>query len=165
MAATPRRTRWTVLLPGTLAAVLAAGCGANPNPEPDPNIVEMGYGTRHTRDVTGAVGSVDGRQLRNVRAARVEELMIGRLAGVSVTRSGSGGYTVRVRGAGGFTDGGEPLYVVDGVPISMARPGHALDGINPADVQRIDVLKDAGSAAIYGTRAANGVILITTRRQ
>ena len=59
---------------------------------------------------------------------------------------------------------GEPLYVIDGTPVQSFRPGHALDGINPQDVARIDVLKDAGSAAIYGTRAANGVIVITTRR-
>jgi TonB-dependent starch-binding outer membrane protein SusC len=164
MAATARRTRWSTLLYGSLAALLA-GCGANPQPAPDPDVVELGYGTRHTRDLTGAVGSVSSRRMGNVRVARVEEMMQGRIAGVSVTRNGSGGYAVRVRGAGGFVHDGEPLFVLDGVPINSFRPGHALDGINPADVERIDVLKDAGSAAIYGTRAANGVVLITTRRQ
>lgn len=164
MAATARTPRWSMLLYGGLAALLA-GCGANPHPEPDPNVVETGYGSRHTRDLTGAVGSVSSRRMGNARFSRVEEMMQGRIAGVSVTRTGSGGYAVRVRGAGGFLSNGEPLFVLDGVPINSFRPGHALDGINPADVERIDVLKDAGSAAIYGTRAANGVILITTRRQ
>lgn len=162
------RLRWTTLLYGGVAALLATGCGLNrggePLPEPDPDMVEMGYGTRHTRDVTGAVSSVSNRELRNVRVTRVEEMMLGRLPGVSVSRNGSGGYAVRVRGAAGFANDGEPLFVLDGVPINSLRPGHALDGINPADVLRIDVLKDAGSAAIYGTRAANGVVLITTRR-
>jgi TonB-dependent SusC/RagA subfamily outer membrane receptor len=171
MARTGHRVRWTTLVCGGVAALLAAGCGANPRaddlplPEPDPDAVEMGYGTLPARQVTGAVGSVSQRQLHNVRVARVEELMQGRLPGVSVTRTGSGGYSVRVRGGSGFSNDGEPLFVLDGVPINSMRPGHALDGINPADVLRIDVLKDAGSAAIYGTRAANGVILITTRRQ
>lgn len=168
MARTGHRVRWATLLYGGVAALLAAGCGANRGaglPEPDPNMVETGYGAQHTRDVTGAVGSVSHRQLRNVRVTRVEEMMQGRLPGVVVTRTGSGGYSVRIRGGGGFTNDGEPLFVLDGVPLNSLRPGHALDGINPADVERIDVLKDAGSAAIYGTRAANGVILITTRRQ
>ncbi|HEV3052335.1 MAG TPA: TonB-dependent receptor plug domain-containing protein [Longimicrobium sp.] len=164
MAATARTFRWSTLLYGGLAALLAA-CGGNPPPAPDPNVAEIGYGTRHTRDMTGAVGSVSSRRMGNLRFARVEEMMQGRIAGVTVTRNGSGGYAVRVRGAGGFQHDGEPLFVLDGVPINSSRPGHALDGINPADVERIDVLKDAGSAAIYGTRGANGVILITTRRQ
>jgi TonB-dependent SusC/RagA subfamily outer membrane receptor len=163
MAATARRARWSTLLYGGLAALLAA-CGGNPPPAPDPDVVELGYGSRHTRDVTGAVGSVSSRRMGNVRVSRVEEMMQGRIAGVTVTRNGTGGYAVRVRGAGGFLHDGEPLFVLDGVPLTASRPGHALDGINPADVERIDVLKDAGSAAIYGTRGANGVILITTRR-
>jgi TonB-dependent SusC/RagA subfamily outer membrane receptor len=71
---------------------------------------------------------------------------------------------VRVRGGGGVLGDGEPLFVVDGVPLRALGPGGALDGIVPEDVARIDVLKDAASAAIYGSRGANGVILITTRR-
>lgn len=164
MTSTAHRPRWTTLVYAGLA-VLAAACGGNPAPAADPDAVEMGYGTRHRRDVTGAVGSIHSGQIGHQRAARVEELMMGRLAGVAVTRTAGGGYAVRVRGAGSFGNDGEPLFVLDGVPINSFRPGHALDGINPADVERIDVLKDAGSAAIYGTRAANGVILITTRRQ
>jgi TonB-dependent SusC/RagA subfamily outer membrane receptor len=75
-----------------------------------------------------------------------------------------GGYSIRIRGASSFYGGGEPLFVIDGVPMLSTRPGHELDGINPSDIERIDVLKDAGSAAVYGSRATNGVILITTRR-
>ncbi len=71
---------------------------------------------------------------------------------------------MRKRGASSVNRGGEPLFVIDGVPLLSNRPGHELDGINPSDIERIDVLKDAGSAAVYGSRGANGVILITTRR-
>ena len=162
-----------------LAALLAAGCGANPSGErPAPeeeraegeeaeaeDSVAVGYGSQPARRVTGAVGSVSREQIDRTRVSRVEELFQGRLAGVVVTRTADGGYSVRIRGAGGLVTSGEPLYVVDGTPMASIRPGHTLDGINPADVQRIDVLKDAASASIYGSRAANGVILITTRRQ
>jgi TonB-dependent SusC/RagA subfamily outer membrane receptor len=112
--------------------------------------------------VTGSVSSVSGERLaRNTRAVRVEELLQGRVAGVQVIRLANGGYRVRIRGAAGE---GEPLFVVDGMPVHALYPGAALNGINPADVVRIDVLKDAGSTAIYGSRGAHGVILITTRR-
>lgn len=166
MASTAHRLRWTPIVYGGLAALLAAGCGGNPpgeSPAPEEERAETGYGSQPPRDITGAVGSVSGATVRNQRVGRVEELFQGRLAGVTVTRQGSG-YSVRVRGAGSFFGDGEPLYVIDGTPVISGPAGRALDGINPADVERIDVLKDAGSAAIYGTRAANGVILITTRR-
>jgi TonB-dependent SusC/RagA subfamily outer membrane receptor len=130
----------------------------------EPDEVEVGYGTQRARDITGSVASVSGDALRGNRVSRVEEMFQGRMAGVSVTRTPGGGYSVRIRGASNFTGGGDPLFVLDGVPLLGTRPGHELDGINPSDIARIDVLKDAGSAAIYGSRAANGVILITTRR-
>ena len=156
-----------------LAALLAAACGGNPSgdqPAPEEgeaaeDSVAVGYGTQRADRVTGAVGSMSEEQINRSRASRVEELFQGRLAGVVVTRTPDGGYMVRIRGAGGFTTDGEPLFVVDGTPLMVMRPGHTLDGINPADVARIDVLKDAASASIYGSRAANGVILITTRRK
>jgi TonB-dependent SusC/RagA subfamily outer membrane receptor len=147
-------------------ALVAAGCGANPgtgSPAPEAP-VEVGYGTQDRRDLTGAVSSVDAERGSQMRFTRVEEMFQGRLPGVQVSRDASGGYSVRIRGTGSLMMSGEPLYVIDGVPVRQAAPGHALDGINPADVARIDVLKDAGSAAIYGSQAANGVILITTRR-
>ena len=92
MAATTHRLRWTPLLYGGLASLLAAGCSANRGaaPAPEPDVVETGYGTQAPRDVTGAVGSVSGEQLRSQRVGRVEELFQGRLAGVTVTRTGSG---------------------------------------------------------------------------
>lgn len=157
-----------------LAALLGAACGGNasgeqPSPEEGQaaaeDSVSVGYGTQRADRVTGSVASMSEEQINRSRASRVEELFQGRLAGVVVTRTPDGGYMVRIRGAGGFTTDGEPLFVVDGTPLTVMRPGHTLDGINPADVARIDVLKDAASASIYGSRGANGVILITTRRR
>lgn len=159
--------RRSALLHAGLAALLTAGCAGNaPAPEPGPEAadqVEVGYGTQRAEDVTGSVSSLSGERLRSNRASRVEEMIQGRMAGVVVTRVAGGGYSIRIRGASSLA-GGEPLFVLDGVPLLSTRPGHELDGINPSDIERIDVLKDAGSAAVYGSRAANGVILITTRR-
>ncbi|HEX2211641.1 MAG TPA: TonB-dependent receptor plug domain-containing protein [Longimicrobium sp.] len=164
MARTRPSVRRAALLPAGIALLLAAACGPPVNTGPQPERVEIGYGTQDPRDVTGAVSSLSGERLRSHRASRVEEMFQGRMAGVVVTRMPGGGYSVRIRGASNVIGNGEPLFVIDGVPLLSTRPGHELDGINPADVERIDVLKDAGSAAIYGSRAANGVILITTRR-
>jgi TonB-dependent SusC/RagA subfamily outer membrane receptor len=148
-----------------LAALLLAGCGSKAPPQaaPDPDAVEVGYGTRPREGLTGAVGSVSTGQLDRRRVNRVEELIQGRVAGVQVNRLPGGGYSVRIRGAATIMGDGEPLYVIDGVPV-RSRGGSVLDGIPPADVARIDVLKDGASAAIYGVQGANGVILITTRR-
>ncbi|HEU4884933.1 MAG TPA: TonB-dependent receptor plug domain-containing protein [Longimicrobium sp.] len=158
--------RHSSLLHAGLAALLTAGCAGNPPAQsPGGEEVEVGYGSQRAQDITGSVASLSGERLRSHRASRVEEMFQGRMAGVAVTRLPGGGYSVRIRGAANFqADGGAPLFVLDGVPLLGVRAGHELDGINPADVQRIDVLKDAGSAAIYGSRGANGVILITTRR-
>jgi TonB-dependent SusC/RagA subfamily outer membrane receptor len=167
MAATGHRFSWsTTLLAGFAVVLSAAGCAANrAGTDPEPEQVPIGYGTQDARYLTGAVASVDAERTEQPRVARVEEMLQGRLAGVQVTRTGNGGYSVRVRGGATLLGDGEPLFVIDGVPLHNVLPGHALSGINPADVARIDVLKDAGSAAIYGSKAANGVILITTRRQ
>lgn len=94
--------------------------------------------------------------------ASPEELLAGRFPGVNVLRV-PGGIAVRIRGESTFNGEREPLYVVDGMSIE-AGPGGALQGINPGDIERIEVLKDIGSTAQYGSRGANGVILITTKR-
>jgi TonB-dependent SusC/RagA subfamily outer membrane receptor len=92
----------------------------------------------------------------------VEELFVGRFPGVTVTRV-PGGIAVRIREGSTIMGSGEPLFVIDGQAIEAA-PGGALVGINPADIQKIEVLKDIGSTAQYGVRGANGVILITTKK-
>jgi TonB-dependent SusC/RagA subfamily outer membrane receptor len=153
----------TRTLIATAAALLLAACAGNAPPENEPEAVQVGYGTQTQREITGSVGSVQPDE-RQARATRVEEMIRGRVPGVDVTRRADGSYSIRIRGAGGFSAGdGEPLFVIDGVPVSTLYPGTALAGIDPSTVSRIDVLKDAGSAAIYGSRGMNGVILITTR--
>ena len=94
---------------------------------------------------------------------RIEDLLAGRISGVMVDRSGYGTLSLRIRGIGSFRNS-EPLFVVDGVALPTSAPLRSLlAGINPNEVMRIDVLKDASSAAIYGSRGGNGVLLITLR--
>ena len=100
-----------------------------------------------------------------MRVARVEEMLLGRVAGVQVVRTADGDFTVRVRGAHSFNGNDEPLLVVDGMQIPARGLRRALSGIAPQDVARIEVLKDAGATAAYGSLGANGVIVITTKRR
>jgi TonB-dependent SusC/RagA subfamily outer membrane receptor len=172
MAATRTPIRRNPLLHAALAALVAAGCAANPSAEapapesaPEADRVEMGYGTLNMRTVTSAVGRVETNRPGDVRVGSVEELIQGRVAGVQVVRSPTGGFSVRIRGHSTITGSGEPLYVLDGTPLVSMVPGTALNGINPSDVTSIVVLKDAAAAAIYGSQASNGVILISTRRR
>ncbi len=125
-------------------------------------VVVVGYGTQKRADLTGSVGSVSSRQLQERPQTNLEQELAGKIAGVNVsTNSGEpGGDTrIRIRGYSSINTSTDPLYVVDG--IVWTAGGNA---INPNDVATIDVLKDASSTAIYGTRGANGVILITTKR-
>lgn len=128
---------------------------------PGVSYVSVGYGTVPERDVTGAVGSMVVDRHQASRYAHVEEMIAGRIPGVDVARSASG-YSVRIRGMRSLYGNSEPLFVIDGIPLRSGPDG--MLGISPLDVDRIDVLKDAGSTAIYGVRGANGVIVITTRR-
>ena len=151
-----------------LAAVIGcAGSGAQrlETPVPDDE-VSVGYGTQLKRNTTGAVSSVTPTDA-DARFARVEEMLLARVPGLEVVRLASGSYTLRVRGPSGLRHSladDEPLLVIDGVPAPFGSLGSTLAGIAPYDVARIDVLKDAGSTAIYGVRGANGVIIITTKR-
>jgi TonB-linked SusC/RagA family outer membrane protein len=122
-------------------------------------VVVTGYTTDNRRETTGAVSTVKTRALTAVPSGNVEQQLQGRVAGVTVVTNGQPGTTsqVRVRGFGAF-GGNAPLYVVDGVPVG------GIDFINPDDVESTTVLKDAAAASIYGARAANGVIILTTRK-
>lgn len=122
-------------------------------------VVVIGYGTQRKKVVTGAIASLDAEDITSTPVLRVDQAMQGRSAGVQVTSlSGQPGEepTVRIRGIGSTKDA-NPLYIVDGLPVL------GIDYLNPGDIESIDVLKDAASAAIYGSRAANGVVLITTK--
>ncbi|WP_343701290.1 TonB-dependent receptor [Chitinophaga sp.] len=123
-------------------------------------VVVVGYGTQRKRDLTGSIGSVKGEEITKQPVNTATQGIQGKLAGVQIISSGAPGSQpqVRVRGTGSMLAGAEPLYVVDGVLTNDIR------NINTADIVTMDVLKDASSAAIYGVRAANGVIIITTKR-
>ncbi|GAB4480434.1 MAG: TonB-dependent receptor [Thermoflexibacter sp.] len=123
-------------------------------------IIVTGYGSQSKRDVTGAVATIDSKQLLSVPAANVAQAMQGRIAGVNVSNDNSpgGGVMVRVRGFGTIGDN-SPLYVIDGVPTK----GN-LNTLNLNDIENMQVLKDASAASIYGARAGNGVVIITTKK-
>lgn len=126
------------------------------------DVVVVGYGEQEQQDVTGSVSSVSSEQINEVPVSDAASALQGRAAGVRVTRSGSqpgDGVNVRVRGRRSLTASNDPLYVVDGVPFS----GNISD-INPQNIESMEVLKDASATAIYGSRGANGVVLITTER-
>lgn len=126
--------------------------------------VRAGYDDYSRKLTTGAVGAmVVADDWRRPPVNGIEDLLAGRISGVMVDRSGYGSLSIRIRGIGSFRNS-EPLFVVDGVALPANVPLRGLlSGINPNEVMRIDVLKDATSAAIYGSRAANGVVLITLR--
>ena len=132
-------------------------------PAPADDSVATGYGTQQRDQVGGAVQTITGDELANMRVKRVEELLAGRVAGVRVIPTANGGFTIRIRGTGSLTEETEPLYVVDGMAVQV-NPGQGLNWLNPADIARIDVLKDPAETSMYGVRGANGVIVITTKR-
>ncbi len=143
------------------------------------NRVQTGFTSIDKRDLIGSVTSVTADVLAQQPATSIDQMLQGRAAGVQVvTNSGDpgSGVDIRIRGAGSVSSGNDPLYIVDGIPIistpydntnsaatSVARINPIAD-INPEDIERIDILKDANASAIYGARAANGVIIITTKR-
>ena len=125
-------------------------------------VVVVGYGTQLKREVTGAVQTVDAQELQDLPVAQVTQKLQGRLAGVQInqtTGKPGQGMSVRIRGQLSVSGGSDPLYVVDGFPITGD-----IGSINPDEIQEISVLKDAASTALYGSRAANGVVLITTKK-
>ena len=128
------------------------------------DVVVVGYGTRKKSDLTGAVATVSADNLKERAVVNFAEAMAGQLAGVQVQQvngaPGGEGLAIRVRGTGSITQSNSPLYVVDGYPME----GGAFRLINPSDIESIQVLKDASSTAIYGSRGANGVVIITTKK-
>ncbi|RYZ27008.1 MAG: SusC/RagA family TonB-linked outer membrane protein, partial [Sphingobacteriales bacterium] len=128
------------------------------------DVVVVGYGTRKKSDLTGAVASISASNLKERAVVNFGEAIAGQMAGVQVQQitgaPGGEGLSIRVRGTGSITQSSSPLYVVDGYPME----GGAFNLINPSDIESIQVLKDASSTAIYGSRGANGVVIITTKR-
>ena len=142
-----------------LSDVLKLEINLEPKVENVGEVVVVGYATAKRKELTGSIGSVTGATLAKQPVLTASQALQGKLAGVQITASGAPGSapTVRIRGTGSVIGGAEPLYVVDGVITDDIR------NINNADILSVDVLKDASSTAIYGVRASNGVILITTK--
>jgi TonB-dependent starch-binding outer membrane protein SusC len=132
-------------------------------------VVVVGYGTQRSQDVTGAVATIDQRAIKEMPVSAIDQKMVGQVAGVQIRQlSGApgGGTSIRIRGSGSLGAGNEPLYVVDGMPYSagLNQNMNPLVFINPNNIESITILKDASSTAIYGSRGANGVIMVTTKK-
>ena len=131
-------------------------------------VVVVGYGVMKRSDLTGSVSSIDEKAIKQGVNTNIEQAMQGRIAGVAVTQNSGapgGGISVQIRGINSL-NGNEPLYVIDGIAVSGQTDGNssALSSLNPSDIVSLEVLKDASATAIYGSRASNGVVLITTKR-
>jgi TonB-linked SusC/RagA family outer membrane protein len=148
-------------------------------------IVVVGYGTQRKSDLTAAISSVGGEKLRNSVTTSIDQALQGRVSGVQVTQNSGqpgGAVSIRIRGTTSLTQSSEPLYVIDGVQVGggaqaiagfdwaggsggqQTAASNPMASLNPADIESFEVLKDAAATAIYGSRAANGVIIITTKR-
>ncbi|MBK0369100.1 SusC/RagA family TonB-linked outer membrane protein [Flavobacterium agrisoli] len=159
-----------------------------PNAEDLKDVVVIGYGTQKRKDVNSAISSISSKDMENLKMASFDQMMQGKAAGVVInSNSGEPGsnVSVRIRGVSSLTGTNEPLYVIDGVPISGDARNSSTSGrnasgnsnfsnagnitlsplslINPNDIESIDILKDASATAIYGSRGANGVIIVTTK--
>ncbi len=132
-------------------------------------VVVVGYGTQRSQDVTGSVATVDQKAIKDLPVSTIDQKMIGQIAGVQIQQlSGApgAGSSIKIRGSGSLSAGNEPLYVVDGMPYSagLNQIINPLLLINPNNIESVTILKDASSTAIYGSRGANGVIMITTKK-
>ncbi|WP_298790135.1 SusC/RagA family TonB-linked outer membrane protein [uncultured Allomuricauda sp.] len=141
-------------------------------------VVVIGYGTQRKEQISGSVASIDVDEITKIPQVSIDQLIQGRAAGVAITQNSGrpgGAVSVRIRGVGSVNASSEPLYIIDGVPVSgdannisgsgrsVANSSGPLSSLNPNDIQSIDILKDASATAIYGSRASNGVVIITTK--
>lgn len=132
-------------------------------------VVAIGYGSMKRSDLTGSVVSVSAKSIEESMASTIDQALQGRAAGLQMTQNSGvpgGGTSIQIRGVNSLNSTNEPIYVVDGVIISGetgSNTSNAIAGINPADIESIEILKDASATAIYGAQAANGVILITMK--
>ena len=152
--------------PAAALALLLVGCHSSQSGpalrSPSPTTVQVGYGTQEKRDVTTAVSSARGEKMRSNSPRTVADMLVGRFPGVEVRQLPNGTASIRIRGSRSFRSSEEPLIVVDGIPQNSG--GQVLMDLSPRDVESIEVLKDAAATSVFGSRGANGVILISTRR-
>jgi TonB-linked SusC/RagA family outer membrane protein len=165
----------------TVSNAQAQTFSLDPDTEMLEDLVVIGYGTSRKSDITGSVSSIGEKDFNKGANVSAEQLIAGKVSGVQIVQSSGepgGGINVNIRGMGSLNAGNSPLYVVDGFPIDnsstvsgtganftgMRQARNPLNSINPNDIASIEVLKDASATAIYGSRGANGVVLITTKR-
>lgn len=134
-------------------------------------VVAVGYGTQRKKDLTGSVASISSKELKNLPIVSVESAMQGKMPGVLIQQSSGqpgAGIVMRIRGSSSIAGGNNPLFVIDGIPQFNAdvnaNSTNGLAALNPNDVESIEILKDASATAIYGSRAANGVVMVTTKK-
>ena len=133
-------------------------------------VVVVAYGTRRKSDLTGSVTSISAKDFQKGNIGSSEQLLQGKVAGLQITSGGGsagGGSKIRIRGGASLNSSNDPLIVIDGVPVEgngVAGSANLLNTINPNDIESISVLKDASAAALYGARASNGVLIITTKK-
>lgn len=141
-------------------------CASKPDgpklPTPSPTAVDVGYGSREGRDVTTAAAGATGEKMMASSPRTVSDMLVGRFPGVEVRQLPNGGTSIRIRGSRSIKGSSEPLLVLDGTP--QHNGNQSLQDLDPHDIKSIEVLKDAAAAAVYGSRGANGVILISTKR-
>lgn len=134
------------------------------------DIVVVAYGTRRKSDLTGSVASVGVKDFQKGNINSTEQLLVGKVAGLEVTTGGGaagGGSRIRIRGGASLNASNDPLIVIDGIPVDgngISGSGNLLSTINPDDIESISVLKDASATALYGSRASNGVLIVTTKK-
>jgi TonB-linked SusC/RagA family outer membrane protein len=170
--------RFTITVPGSNSVLVFSSTGftaretvvgsrtvidlkLNPTSSSLDEVVVIGYGTQRKRDVTGAISSISSKQIQERSPTNVSDAIQGQVPGVVVSQESGrpgAGNAIRIRGMGTIEAGADPLFVVDGAQ------GVNIDGINPADIESIEILRDAASAAIYGSRGGNGVVIITTKK-
>lgn len=129
-------------------------------------VVVVAYGTQKARAVTGAMSKLNNEELEDIPVPNISQKMQGKFSGVQITQANgepNGGMAIRIRGAASVNGGNSPLVVIDGFPITP-NEGTGLESISPEEIENITILKDAASTSLYGSRAANGVILVTTKR-
>jgi TonB-dependent SusC/RagA subfamily outer membrane receptor len=140
------------------------------------DVVVIGYGSLKRKDLTGAIGSIKAEELEKIKSLTFEEQLANKMAGVQVVASEGGpdaSFKVKIRGGTSLNAGSDPLYVIDGIPISGTSENvgqgnsstSPLSSLDPSDIASIDILKDASATAIYGSRGANGVVIITTKKR
>lgn len=158
-------TEREIAISGDVVNVTLQAANSNLN-----EVVVVAYGTRRKGDLTGAVTSVSAKDFQKGNIASSEQLLQGKVAGLQITTGGGsagGGSKIRIRGGASLNASNDPLLVIDGVPVEgngIAGTGNLLSTINPNDIESMSVLKDAAATALYGSRASNGVIIITTKK-